>query len=554
MNNFLAKLKPDTKVTVGISVSPNVGLELIQIDPSTNKIMKYARRDLPYNPSIREIEDYSEFKQNLIDLFNEVKIQPQTAKAVLNMPSVCFGHDFLPTVLDDEGVTTALISKIEENYLFKKNTPVVSWVDVKENNRTEKRCVLYAAMQEEVLNVIQQVFTDLGVTLIAVENTYSSIIKTLQYTEITKDFAESNGSWNILLVSQNNYAVFSMLGYSVIEYFEEPLAIKSFNNDEVYVAISQSASAVLDKFPTDKLLIVSESNDVSAEILAMQLNQPGEVKYLECNQYAKDNILTVDLNILPHYVKAITPEAIGAAIYSYKDFGIKLNFLQKSDYKAPDMIRIGNFDLTQSQLMTYVGLICAAILLVCFGASKATEAYLAGLQSQNSELDSQQKTLDAELQELQKKKTGMDIYTAAKKIDSSMQAKVKYYYAIGADIPAQVWLTSFYADSRGAYGIKGETTAVDDVYLFFRNIKSQVPESDLILSSLSVDDNEGLVDIDVAKDLIYSFELTNASFGGVKQSDPNEEALKQAEADKKDGKNKNRNSKVPDLPTNLPST
>ena len=231
MNNFLAKLKPDTKVTVGISVSPNVGLELIQIDPSTNKIMKYARRDLPYNPSIREIEDYSEFKQNLIDLFNEVKIQPQNAKAVLNMPSVCFGHDFLPTVLDDEGVTTALISKIEENYLFKKNTPVVSWVDVKENNRTEKRCVLYAAMQEEVLNVIQQVFTDLGVTLIAVENTYSSIIKTLQYTEITRDFAESNGSWNILLVSQNNYAVFSMLGYSVIEYFEEPLAIKSFNND-----------------------------------------------------------------------------------------------------------------------------------------------------------------------------------------------------------------------------------------------------------------------------------------------------------------------------------
>ena len=316
MNNFLAKLKPDSKVTVGISVSPNVGLELIQIDPSSNKIMKYARRDLPYNPSIREIEDYAEFKQNLIDLFNELKILPQNTKAVLNLPSVCFGHDYLPTVLDDEGVTTALISKIEENYLFKKNTPVVSWVDVKENNRTEKRCVLYAAMQEEVLNVIQQVFTDLGVTLIAVENTYSSLIKTLQYTEITKDFAESNGSWNILLVSQNSYAVFSMLGYSVIEYVEEPLAIKSFNNDEVYVAISQSASAVLDKFPTDKLLIVSESNDVSAEILAMQLKQPGDVIFLECNQYSKEPIMNVDLNILPHYVKAITPEAIGAAIYN----------------------------------------------------------------------------------------------------------------------------------------------------------------------------------------------------------------------------------------------
>ena len=550
MNNFLAKFKPDTKVTVGISVSPNVGLELIQIDPSTNKIVKYARRDLPYNSSIREIEDYAEFKQNLQDLFNEVRILPQNAKAVLNLPSVAFGHDFLPTVLDDEGVTTALISTIEENYLFKKNTPLVSWVDVKENNRTEKRCVLYAAIQEEVVNVIQQIFTDLGVTLIAVENTYSSLIKTLQYTQIGDDFAMSHGGWNILLVSQNSYAVFSMLGYSVIDYFEEPLAIKSFNNDEVYVAISQSARTVLDRFPTDKLLIVSESNDVSAEILAMQLNQPGDVKFLECNQYAKDSILTVDLNILPHYVKAITPEAIGAAIYNYKDFGIKLNFLQKTDYKAPDVIRIGGFDLTQPQLVAYVSIICVAIILVCFGASKAVEAYLAGLQTQNTELDSQQQTLDAELKELQRTKTGMDIYTAAKKIDAGLQAKVKYFYAIGADIPAQVWLTSFYADSRGAYGIKGSTTAVDDVYLFFRNIKSQVPESDLILSSLSVDDQGGILDIDVAKDLVYSFELTNNGFKGVKLVDPNEAAKPKLDKDGKPIKD----AKVPALPANLPST
>lgn len=551
MNNFLAKLKPDTKVTVGISVSPNVGLELIQVDPSTHKIMKYARRDLPYNFPKREIEDYTEFKQNLQDLFNELKIVPQNAKAVLNMPSVLFGHDFLPTVLDDEGVTTALTSKVEETYLFKKEAPVVSWVDVKENNSTEKRYVLYAAMQEEVLNLIQQIFTDLGVTLIAVENTYSSLIKTLEYTEVTKDFAMSHGSWNILLVSQNSYAVFSMLGYSVIECFEEPLAIKSFNNDEVYVAISQTASAVLDKFPTDKLIIVSESNDVSAELLAMQLKQPGDVIFLECNQYSKEPIMNVDFNILPHYVKAITPEAIGAAIYNYKDFGIKLNFLQKTDYKAPDLIRIGGFDLTQSQIVTYLALICAVILLVCFGTSKAVESYLGNLQSQNAELDSQQQSLDAELGELQKKKTTMDIYVAAKNIDASLQNKVKYYLAIGADIPAKVWLTSFYADSRGALGVKGSTTEVDDVYLFFRNLKSQVPESDLILSSLSVDDNDGMLDIEVAKDLVYSFELTNNSYKGVKQVDPNEAAKPKLD---KDGKPIIQDKKVPDLPTNLPST
>ena len=32
MNNFLAKLKPETKINVGVSISPNVGLEMIIVD------------------------------------------------------------------------------------------------------------------------------------------------------------------------------------------------------------------------------------------------------------------------------------------------------------------------------------------------------------------------------------------------------------------------------------------------------------------------------------------------------------------------------------------
>lgn len=557
MNNFLAKLKPDTKVTVGISVSPNVGLEIIQIDPSTHKIMKYARRDLTYNPSVREIEDYAEFKQNLSDLFNELKILPQNVKAILNMPSVCFGHSFLPTVLDNEGVTTALTSDIEQNYLFKKNVPVVSWVDVKENHSTEKRYVLYSAMQEEVINVFKQIFTDLGVTLVAIENTYSSLIKTLEYTQITRDFATSSNGWNILLVSQNSYAVFSMNGYSIIEYFEEPLAIKSFNNDEVYVAIAQAAGAVLDKFPTNQLLIISESNDVSAEILAMQLKQQGDVIFLESNQYAKSPIMDVDLNVLPHYVKAITPEVIGAAVYNLQDFGLKLNFLTKTDYKAPDTIRVMGFDLTKDQLTIYMLIICFGIIGVCFLGKTAVDSYLAKLEEQNSTLDSEQQSLDAELAGLQKGKTGMDIYSAAKQIDKNMLNEVLYYNAAGADIPSKVWLTNFYADSKGAYAIKGETTAVDDVYLFFRNIKSQVPESDLILSSLSVDDNDGMVDIEKAGNLIYSFALTNSSFGNKKLTDPNTGKAPASE-DNSSAQGTSTPGKIGDMPPsdlpNLPST
>lgn len=521
MENFLAKLKPDTKVNIGISVSPNVGVEMMQIDAAQHKIMKYAHRPLAYNSSTREIEDYNEFKIAIRDLFNELKILPQNANVVLNMPNVTFGHTFLPTVLDDEGVNGALTSKVEESYLFKKNTPVVSWVEVKENNSTEKRYILYSAIQEGVVDAIKSIFNELGATLIAIENTYSSLMKTLEYTELTKEFALSSGSWNILLVSQNSYVVFSMLGYSIIEYFEEPLAIKSFNNDEVYVAISQAASGVLEKYPTDKLLIISESNDVSAEILAIQLKQPGDVIFLECNQYAKQPIMDVDLNVLPHYIKAITPEAIGAAIYRNREFTIKLNFLAKTDYHAPDTINVMGFDLTKEQLMLYTVIIGAAIIGVCFLCSMAIGSYVTSLEEKRTALEQEAAAQQTELAELKQSSGKIDIYSAAKTIDKSMVNKITYYDSIGADIPAKVWLTLFYADTNGAYGIKGQTTSVDEVYLFFRNIKSRVPDSDLILSKLSVDDNEGMIDIEKTANAMYTFELTNNKFGSVKITNPN---------------------------------
>ena len=138
MNNFLAKLKPDTKkVNVGISVSPNVGVEMMVVDAQQHKIMKYAHRPLAYNSSTREIEDYGEFKQALQDLFNELRITPKDSNVILNMPSVCFGHTFLPTVLDDEGI-------LRMSYGYKENgmTVITSGPLVHFENciiRTDKR-------------------------------------------------------------------------------------------------------------------------------------------------------------------------------------------------------------------------------------------------------------------------------------------------------------------------------------------------------------------------------------------------------------------------------
>lgn len=544
MNNFLAKLKPDTRINVGVSVSPNVGLEMISVDNSQQKIMKYAHRQIGYNSSTREIEDYLEFKQALQDLFNELQISPKEANIVLNLPSVTFGHKFLPTVLDDEAVKTAITAEVEQNYLFKKNTPVVSWMEVKENNTSEKRYILYSAIQEGVVEALTNIFNELGANLIAIENTYSSLMKTLEYTEVSKDFSVSHTAWNVLLVSQNSYAVFSMLGNSIIEYVEEPLAIKSFSNDEVYVAISQAASNILERFPSDKLLIISESNEVSAEILAIQLKHPGDVIFLECNQYSKQPIMNVDFNVLPHYVKAITPEAIGAAIYKYKEYGIHLNFLSSTDVKPEEIVNILGMDLTKEQAMIYSGIIAGVILGICFICSSLIGSYLSNLESKKSSLEQDITTQQTTLANLKKDDNVIDIYAAAKGIDKTMISKISYFNSIGSDIPSKVWLTSFYADTKGAYGIKGETTSVDEVYLFFRNIKSHVTDSDLILSKLSVDDQGGAIDIEKTTNVIYTFELTNSKFGTTKVENP----ISQSNEGKTSGEQSVSVPNLPDLP------
>ena len=541
MNNFLAKLKPETKINVGVSISPNVGLEMIIVDAEQHKIVKYGNRQVAYNPSQREIADYLEFKQALQDLFNELRINPKESNIILNLPNVTFGHKYLPTVLDDEGVRTAITAEVEQDYLFKKNTPVVSWVEVKENNASDKRYILYAAMQEGVVDILTQIFNELGATLVAIENTYSSLMKTLEYTEVSKDFSMSHSAWNVLLVSANSYAVFSMLENSVIEYVEEPLAIKSFSNDEVYVAIAQAAGRILEKFPTDKLLIISESNDVSAEVLAIQLKHPGDVIFLECNQYSKQQIMDVDFNVLPHYVKNITPEAIGAAIYRTRPFALKLNFITTNEVKAPDTIDFYGFALTKEQITIYSLIVAGAILLVCFLCSTAVGAYLSKLESERSSLEQEITAQNAQLTQLKKKDDTINIYTVAKNIDKSMIEKVTYFDSIGSNIPSKVWLTYFYADTNGAYGIKGQTSSVDEVYLFFRNIKSNINSSDLILSKLSVDDEGGAIDIEKATNLIYEFALTNSKFSSVKVVDPNTEASK-------DNNTKSGSMSVPNLP------
>lgn len=78
LNSILSQLGMGQKESVYLSVTPGVGLELIQLDIQSRSVKNYAYRPLEYNESSRAIADMEAFKNAVTELFAELAI-PQKA-------------------------------------------------------------------------------------------------------------------------------------------------------------------------------------------------------------------------------------------------------------------------------------------------------------------------------------------------------------------------------------------------------------------------------------------------------------------------------------------
>ena len=76
-------------IVVGVSVTPERGLEVAQVDFATKTLLKYGVRPLDYNVAQREIADLDLFKETLQDLFTELQIS-KGSEVVLNFPAAIF--------------------------------------------------------------------------------------------------------------------------------------------------------------------------------------------------------------------------------------------------------------------------------------------------------------------------------------------------------------------------------------------------------------------------------------------------------------------------------
>lgn len=515
LNKLLSKLGSSSSATVGVAVSPSIGLEMIEIDKNTKTVSKYACRPLEYNYSTREISDYDEFRTTLAALFDDLKI-PRKSNVILTLPNVYFGLINLPLMFGDEAVSNAILSEVEQTYIFKRQEPVIGWTNIiKPNQSTDSTDILYSAIQNSALSEIFASCVEVGCTIVGLENSYLSLLKALDYTNSAEEQMADFVTWNLMVIGQNNYSILSMSGKNVISYYEEPLALKSFSGEEIYNAIISSSTLTLTTNPANWLYIVSETDIVSAEVLSKKITFDGKITYLESNKYVQKPLIESASSVMPNLALKITPEIIGSGIYNFIDYPVKLNLL--GEFK-PDNVKVEVYPLVNigsltveispsfiKKLSLFISIPILLIILLAFIILNVlNNKQMAEQASLSSELEAKQaemKKYDAIKVDTFDEKTEMSLINAYNK------EKLIYYSAMGLSIPAKTWITQFKITKMGKVYISGKTSRLEDVYNFYRDLKMSVINSDLkvyTLETIENDDSES-----TKRPKFYSFEITN---------------------------------------------
>jgi len=522
LNNILSQFGAGKKNTVYLSVTPGVGLELIDIDTNAKVVRNYAYRPLEYNDSLRQIANMEAFKNAVTELFDELKINIKS-NVVINLPLVLLGKMDLSILLADDAVSEALTSEAEQSYIFKRYEPLISWIDAGGHQTGETRKLFYSAIQKNVVEDIKNALAELGATLAGVEVSITSIFKALAFSGLAEEQMKDGISWNLMIISPNGYSICSMVGKNLIDYYEEPLAIKSFESDEIYNAINASAQITLMSYPANYLYVISETDLVSAELLSNRLTIDGVVSYLENNTFKKQDVIPTSLEVLEDTARKISLEAIGVGTGNSINLPVKFNFTGQSSgdglVENPDepvhvVLGSSEFDISPNNARNIALIFALVILIPALLLFLAVPMIAGKKQAKLDEVKSKLQKVEAEVKRLedeQNKSGNFDVNSEIKKVLKTNRSKLMSYTALGEAVPKKLWLTYFTAKDDGKIDIKGEASNVEDVYTFYRNMKDSLIDTKLRLHKLemkskSVDD---AVTIDPNAPSDYEFEITN---------------------------------------------
>ena len=473
---------------VGVSITPENGLEIAQIDYATGTVLKYGRKSVDYNIVRREIADLDLFKDTLTDLLEELAI-PKGTELVLNMPASAFKVVDYPASLDDMQIESAIEEELYDNPYLKSYEPAYSYKITSSSLQFNK--VVYTAVQKSVLIELILFIRELGYKIKTIDTSINSIFHSLIYLDRVNTERDTN--WVLLTIDNGCCRIVSVQGRAYIDVFEEKVSIGDVLSDaENYATVIAAVEPILAKMPSKYLCIVSTTNVISAEVIANKITYSSPIIYQEANCYLKEPLINVSSLVDDEYKKLISLEVIGAATYS--DFAarnnINFNLFNKTLgdvylLEQPPTIMNGKVVLTNEFLA-----VAFAVLVVIIGIFAFIIWGWIGVQTNNMQND-----IDNMNAEIERIKAYLEAHKdiSANTFDEGDEIRIglahnknvySYYTIVGTEIPKKLWLTHLKLGDKTT--MEGQADNLESVYAFFRSIKDYNPDSDITLQKLGL--------------------------------------------------------------------
>lgn len=523
MANFLDNILGGA-TEVYIAVSPTNIIELGVLDPHTHLMTTYTTASIEYNEATREIADYDIFSAKIEKLFEECNLTPSKCNVHLSLPTIWFAYkDNIPLTSDEESIKNIVFSELDQTYIFKRTDPVPYWFDAPLALNTDTKSIFYTAIQSEVMESMRNMFKEMGANLIEITCSLISDLKGLVScgfadAEINSDVA----LWSLMIVNNSGFQLFGFQGKKLQDFYEEPLPIKSFEDDEIYSAIDNAAQIALMSSSSQSLVIISETDLVSARELSKRLQFGGRVTVIEDNKFRKKPLSDITRSLIPEQQTEVSLHMLGM----FPDPGIfplYINFLTCIEgYARNDILEIPisadkTIILTRPKAMLY-SLILLVALVIPLGLGWISTTFInQKYQSQIEELDSEITSITAQLKNYQNKGgPGFDPYMEIKRVMKNNRTKIMAYAALGDSVPKNLYLSYFMTGDNGYIDIQGYANTVEDVYVFYQNLKDSLVESKLRLSKLDLKTSSLDEVIENAPNLSsapYTFEITNMDEG-----------------------------------------
>ena len=457
---------------VGVFVTTKSTIEVVEFDYDARRVLKYTSKEINYDVTSREIRDTTVFADALMDAFTELEISPNTVINVA-LPNIFMDFMDLPEELEDEAVRMALTSETERHYIFKKQEPVVSWQKQAGEAPEGMEPYVYAALQVNEIGKIQSAFDSIGYKVATVDSSYSSLLRGIAITGEVNHLIKEEENWDILLITNNSFVIFYMEGAKLVSIYEEPLAIKSFNGKDIYPTIASIAMPAISERTVNHVLVISEVDEVSSEIMMDYITTLCPKSFIELNKFVKEDLYKCDLNVLPQYIQRISPEAVGAACWHRTHINLSFDFKGGSVALLSEGVDVELFGinvLLTPQLLQNIIVGFDAILLIIL-----TSIYLVtgGIISKNNDKVT---SLNAELTGLQQMSTQTNttgtitIADLVKNVFDNNKKMITSFGSTSQQIPEKVWIDSVQIENDLSSNIKGKAVAVDDIVAYYNSL------------------------------------------------------------------------------------